>query len=139
MPVPVAMLAVLLAMSGPAVPAAQTSNATAVFAVEKRWMEAYHRGDRGELAGVLAPGFIHVNYRGQISTRAQTLAAMRPPVFQERTSDRSVVFVGDVAIVHGLNTIVQEQRVLIRLRYTDVYVHDDGNWLAVSAQETPIT
>lgn len=47
-------------------------------------------------------------------------------------------FAGDVAIVHGINTIVQGGRIVLRLRYTDVFFEERGKWKAISAQETAI-
>jgi hypothetical protein len=53
-------------------------------------------------------------------------------------SEQTVDFAGDVAVVHGLNTLTESGKRLARERYTDVYVKRDGTWMALSAQETAI-
>lgn len=114
---------------------------TAVLAQEGRWVAAYARGDRGALGKVLAPGFVHINYAGEVRSRAEELKAINgsPPPYEERTSEHVVVLLGDVAaIVHGFNMVTHSGKVVTRLRYTDVYVDRLGSWQAISAQETPI-
>jgi hypothetical protein len=54
------------------------------------------------------------------------------------TSEQTVDFDGSIAIVHGMNTITQDKKTVVRLRYTDVYVQRSGHWLAIAAQETPM-
>lgn len=52
-------------------------------------------------------------------------------------SEQTFDFAGSVAVVHGVNTITRAHKVS-RERYTDVYVNQNGTWLALSAQETAI-
>jgi hypothetical protein len=43
---------------------------------------------------------------------------------------------GDTAVVRGVNTLTHDGDVPARERFTDVFVLQDGTWLALSAQET---
>ena len=66
--------------------------------------------------------------------RAQENRSVLAGLGQKQTVD----FTHNVAIVHGLNTISQSERVILELRYTDVYTKDGNTWRPISAQETPI-
>jgi len=132
------LFAGLLALRPLAAPAA-SHDASGVLAVEHAWVEAAARGDAHALGGILAPDFVHTNYRGQMFSRSQVLATLaRRSSMMETTSDHSVQISGDVAVVHGLNTVTAGGKVVIRLRYTDVYAKRNGMWFALCAQETPV-
>jgi len=53
-------------------------------------------------------------------------------------TEQTVDFAGDAAVVHGLNTITQSGKAPARVRFTDVFVKQNGRWMALSAQETAI-
>lgn len=102
--------------------------AIAVLDQEQRWLQAARAGDAKLLGSILAPNFVHTNYRGVVTYREQELASVtKPKPYSEATSEQTVDFFGtgnDVAVVHGLNTVSQRGKF---------------NWMAVSAQETPVT
>ncbi len=114
--------------------------ASAVLQQEHRWVQAAAHGDAGALSLILAPNFSHTNYLGNVRHRDGELRAIRQPrAYSQSTGEQTVDFAGDVAIVHGVNTIRQSGRVVLRLRYTDVYALQHGTWRALSAQETAIS
>jgi hypothetical protein len=114
-------------------------SAQAVLAQEKRWIEATASHDVRTLGGILAHDFVHVTYRGQLRYRDDALTSiMKPRPYTEQLSEQTVDFAGSVAIVHGVNVVTQSGKVVLRLRYTDVFAKRDGIWVAISAQETPI-
>lgn len=115
--------------------------AIAVLDQEQRWVEAAAKGDVIALGKILLPNFVHTNYRGIVTHREQELANVTmPKSYSEATSGQTVDFASpDVAVVHGLNTISQAGDVVLLLRYSDVYVKTNGEWMALSAQETPVT
>ena len=41
-------------------------------------------------------------------------------------------------MIHGVNTLTESGNVLARERFTDVFVKQNGTWMALSAQETAI-
>lgn len=127
------------------VPARATASASpqaiAVLDQEQRWVQAAAKGDATALGKILAGNFVHTNYRGVVTYREQELANVtKPKMYTEATSEQTVDFpAATVAVVHGLNTISQSGKVVLLLRYTDVYVRNNGGWMALSAQETPVT
>lgn len=90
-----------------------------VLATESRWVHAIETKDAGTLAGVLAPNFVHVNYRGVVTDRQTELELVtHPKRYTQHTSGQTVTVLGTVAVVHGVNTITQAGTVVLRLRYT---------------------
>jgi hypothetical protein len=51
-------------------------------------------------------------------------------------SEQIVDIAGDTAVIHGVNTLLQDGKTLARERFTDVFVLQNGIWMAISAQET---
>lgn len=109
-----------------------------VLAQEGRWLTAITAGDIGTIEGILAPGFKHVNAEGEYFDRAGEIANMRPLPVTMNPSEQQVDFDDGTAVIHGVNTVIQDGEVLARERFTDVFVRIDGIWKAISAQETSI-
>jgi len=109
-----------------------------VLAQEARWLTAIVSGDRQTIEAILSPTFRHVNADGQMFDRGQEIAAMEPLPFTFQASDQFVDVAGDTAVIHGINTVVQDGKVLERERFTDVFVLQNGVWLALAAQETKL-
>jgi hypothetical protein len=113
--------------------------ATAVLEQEQRWLDDAAHDDARALGTILADRFVHIDYRGRVQDREALLRAIsRPHLYTEHLSEQTVDVAGDAAVVHGLNTIVERGRVVLLLRYTDVFVRQSGSWKAISAQETPV-
>lgn len=131
----------LCAFSSLTAPAGASADprAVAVLQTESHWVKALAARDTNAVAKILAPNFVHVNYRGVVQYREAALAAVKQPKpYTQNLQSQTVDFAGDVAIVHGINTIVQGGRIVLRLRYTDVFFEERGKWKAISAQETAI-
>jgi hypothetical protein len=109
-----------------------------VLAQEARWLTAIVSGDRQTIETILSPTFRHVNADGQMFDRGQEIAAMEPLPFTFQASDQFVDVAGDTAVIHGINTVVQDGKVLERERFTDVFALQNGVWMALSAQETKL-
>jgi hypothetical protein len=118
--------------------ASAPDSAVAVLHQETRWLNAIVNGDAKIVASILSPNFAHVTSRGVLLHRTQELAALKKETFTMNPSEQTVDFAGDAAVVHGLNTLVQSGKARARERYTDVYVKENGTWMALSAQETEI-
>ena len=114
------------------------SSAAAVLRQETQWLTAIVNGDRKTIASILSTNFKHITDRGKLLDRAQELASTAKEPFMMNATEQTVDFAGDAAIVHGLNTITQSGKVLARVRFTDVFVKQNGSWMALSAQETAI-
>lgn len=120
--------------------AASLDPRSAVLATESRWLQAIDTQNASALAAILAPGFVHTNFKGTVREREAELQLVKQPKpYVQRTSGQTVDVLGTVAVVHGINTISQQGQVVLRLRYTDVYELLGGSWKAVSAQETAIS
>lgn len=109
-----------------------------VLAQEARWLTAIVSGDRATIESILSPTFRHVNAEGQMFDRAQEIEATEPLPLVFQASDQFVDVAGDTAVIHGINTVVQNGKVLDRERFTDVFILQNGVWMALSAQETKL-
>jgi ketosteroid isomerase-like protein len=122
-------------LAASASPAAQ-----AVLRQEARWIAAIVNGDRATVAAILRADFKHIDDRGTLIDLAQELASTTKLPIAMNLTQETVDFdsSGDAAVVHGLNTITQPGKPASRARFTDVFVKQNGTWLALSAQETAI-
>jgi hypothetical protein len=109
-----------------------------VLAQEARWLTAITSGDRETVEAILSPTFRHVNADGQMFDRAQEIAATEPLPLVFNASDQIVDIAGDTAVIHGVNTVTQDGKVLDRERFIDVFELQNGVWMALAAQETKI-
>ncbi len=109
-----------------------------VLAQERRWLTAITDGDRATVESILAPSFKHINSDGELLDRAQEIAAIDKVSFTMNPSDQLVDISGDTAVIHGVNTLIDDGKVIARERFTDVFALQSGQWLALSAQETTL-
>jgi hypothetical protein len=109
-----------------------------VLAQEARWLTAITAGDRPTVESILGPTFKHVNSEGQLVDRVQEVDSTTPLPFTMNPSEQIVNVADDTAVIHGVNTLIQDGKVLSRERFTDVFVLQESVWLALSAQETKI-
>jgi hypothetical protein len=130
----------LLATASLPVWASADPEAIAVLDREHIWLKAIATRNAALLGTILAENFVHINYRGEIAYREQELAnVVKPKPDAHVTTEQTVDFAGNgTAVVHGLDTVSQRGKMILRLRYTDVYVKLRGRWMALSAQETRI-
>jgi hypothetical protein len=109
-----------------------------VLAQEARWLTAITAGDRATVESILGPTFKHVNSEGQLVDRAKEVDGTTPLPLTMNPSEQIVDIAGDAAVIHGVNTLIQNGKVRTRERFTDVFVLQDGVWKALSAQETTL-
>lgn len=109
-----------------------------VLAQEERWLTAITDGDIATVEEILAPTFTHIDADGRQLGRTAEIASLGPLPFSMNASEQQVYLDGATAVIHGVNTIIQDGQVLAVERFTDVFVRRDGGWKAVSAQETAI-
>jgi hypothetical protein len=111
-----------------------------VLAQEMRWLTAITAGDVPAVESILSPTFKHVNSEGRLLNRAEEIASMEPLPFTMNPSDQIIDIAGNTAVVHGVNTLIQNgpegDTVMGVERFTDVFELHDGRWMALSAQET---
>jgi uncharacterized protein DUF4440 len=109
-----------------------------VLAQERRWLTAITDGDRATVESILAPSFKHVNADGELLDRAREVASLERVSFTMNPAEQLVDISGDTAVIHGVNTVIDDGKVLARERFTDVFQLQNGVWVALSAQETTL-
>jgi Domain of unknown function (DUF4440) len=109
-----------------------------VLAQEARWLKAITDGDVATVEQVLGPTFKHVNAEAQFLDRAAEIASTEKLPFTMNPSEQMIDVAGDTAVIHGVNTLTQDGKVVATERFTDVFALMNGNWMALSAQETKI-
>src|SRR5215212_4212213 len=105
-----------------------------VLAQERRWLTAITDGDRATVESILAPSFKHINSDGELLDRVLEIASVEEGSFTMKPSEQRVDISGDTAVIHGVNTLIDDDKVLVRERFADVFQLQNGRWL--SAQET---
>ena len=115
-----------------------TEEQDAVLAQEARWLTAITAGDRDTIESILSPDFKHITSEGTLLGRDEEIASIVPVTFTMNATEQTVDIVGDTAVIHGVNTLTDSGNVLARERFTDVFVKQNGTWMALSAQETAI-
>ena len=111
----------------------------AVLAQEARWLTAITSGDRNTVESILTADFKHITSEGKLLNREQEIAGIVKVGFTMNPTEQLVDVVGDTAVIHGVNTLTESGSVLARERFTDVFIKQNGNWMALSAQETTST
>ena len=110
--------------------------------------EAWARGDVEVLRGLLSPSYTHTDVRGRILGRDAWLDYARGRSGADTRisfADVSMRFVGNVAIITGRNDMTGQSAVSSNgrsagsLRFTQVWVSQDGRWLREAFQATFVT
>jgi ketosteroid isomerase-like protein len=117
--------------------ASEPNSPAGAIAAEYAWVRALETRDLPALRARLAPEFLHTTWRGVLLGRSETLraAAAAKPMKNSLSKLQARTF-GDVAIVHGVNTVGSPDGSVARVGFTDVFVYRGGAWRAISAQET---
>jgi hypothetical protein len=115
----------------------------AIADLESKWAAAQQEGKAGVVGSLLADRFISVSTEGQLSTRDQLLAHMKPGKWEAYgISDVNVIVYDHIAIATGLwsgKGMVGDHKVDMRERWTDTWVRMPGGlWQCVASQQTAI-
>ncbi len=131
-------VAVLLAFGTVTTPAPGRADAATddVLAQEARWLVAITDGDRDTVESILSGNFKHITSEGVLLDRAEEIDGTVKQPFTMNPSEQTVDIAGDTAVIHGVNTLIKSGRVLAKERFTDVFILENGTWMALSAQET---
>lgn len=111
-----------------------------LLALEDQWL---HARDATTLDRILAADFVHPVAAGYFLTKDQHIGwyvKHLPPENRKTHFDHLQVRIyGDTAIVNGMVIASDEAgKELDRSVFTDVFVHRDGRWQAVNAQENRV-
>ena len=111
------------------------SDLESLLSLNKDDVDAVQNSDVARFDEILAEDFRCSNPDGSIVDRAGFLEQTRRPVTitNLQAHDVEVRIMGDVAIIHASTSYNLLDGSLSDGRYTDVWVREDGRWLAVSA------
>ena len=119
-------------------PVAQSADQRAVGKLEQRWIADITRGDRDDLASLLADDYRDIDWKGDVRDKAALLAGLHPSAdATQRITHLQVRVWGDTAVSTGINEVHSRSKGwTVEVPFTDVFARIDGRWLAVSSQET---
>jgi Domain of unknown function (DUF4440) len=109
-----------------------------VLAQEARWLKAITDGDRATIESILSANYRHTTDDGRLLDRTAEINDTKMLLLTMTPTEQTVDLAGDIAVVHGLNTLDLGSRGLLRKRFTDVFILQNGTWMALSAQETAV-
>ncbi len=130
-----------------AAPAAATTDSSTLRelqAVEDKWTAAFNQRDQYALELVLAPLFMDVSPTGVFTTRDQQIADMITLDDKTAATEQRVLaarVLGDVAVATGTYTYrhrAGNAEILDKGVFTHVFQRQHGQWMCLSAQETPV-
>ncbi len=113
----------------------------------ERFGRAWAAGDAATLAQLLAPDYSHVDVAGAILGRETWLAYARCRAGSGTSiglRDTAIRRHGDIAIVTGVNVLrgtgirTEDDPRDLTIRFTQVWIREDGHWLREAFQGTAI-
>jgi hypothetical protein len=136
------LLALVMALTMSAFPADcpknQPKTEATLLDLENSWAAALSRKDAGTVACLVADEFEDADVDGSLRSRSQTLEHIsnrRPGT--NHLSEMRVHIEGNFGFVRGMATLVDaSDKVVARVRFTDVFAYRDGRWQALAGQET---
>lgn len=121
-------------------PTDQPKSSGALVAIEQKWAASLDTGDTAALDCILASDFEDAGPDGKLDGRATALdkAAHHKPIRHE-LSDLQAHVMGDSGYIRGMATAVSQQgKILVKVRFTDVYEYRQWRWQCVAAHESII-
>jgi Domain of unknown function (DUF4440) len=124
----------------PPCPAGQAQEASALIEREQGWARALEQRDAAALGCILADEFEDAGPDGKLTDRATTLAkAEKHAAVHHELSELHPQVHGEFGYIRGLATAVDAQgKVVVRVRFTDVYVYRGGRWQCVAGHESVV-
>jgi ketosteroid isomerase-like protein len=108
--------------------------------INHRYVSAFRTPDVAFMDSLIDQDFVLTETNGALTTRAEHLAAIARSNGSRAVSydDVRVRLFGSVALLHGTFEALTAGGDIARVRYTDVYRWDGGQWRLISAQNTAI-
>jgi hypothetical protein len=127
-----------------AAPPPQTASTTqgaarrSVEELEQRWIADIARGDRDDLATLLAADYRDIDWKGRMRDKPALLAGLHASAdTTQHITHLRVRAWGDTAVATGINQVHSHSKGwTVEVPFTDVFAWIGGHWLAVSSQET---
>ena len=114
------------------------SDRDALTALNTDYINSVQHSDVKRFDEILAPEFYCSNPDGSLLGRAAFLTQTAKPVTIKhlRAEDVLIRIMGETAIIHARTSYLKPDGSAGGGRYTDVWMRQDGRWLAVSAHVT---
>jgi len=114
-----------------------------IFALENAWSRAAEIKDIKAIEPLLDNAFLCVDFDGRLMTKTEVLANVKSASVQQvLTEAMSASLHGNTVIVTGIfkmKGIEGGKPYLRRGRFIDVWMYQNGSWIAISSQATLIT
>jgi hypothetical protein len=113
--------------------------------MEQDWSQADIKKDAAALNRILAEDWIGIDFEGTVLNKAQALKGIGSDAGSLETTvlrDMKVRVYGNTAVVTGTDTekgVYHGKDSSGKYLWTDVFVHRNGRWQAVSSQSTKLT
>ncbi|MDP9008252.1 MAG: nuclear transport factor 2 family protein [Pseudomonadota bacterium] len=123
---------------GAVCPAGQLKDQATLVRIEHVWLRAAEQHDVAALECILADEFEEADFAGSLIDRSAMLAsAAKPGSGHTELLDLHAHVYGDFAYVRGLGvTKSDDEKVLAKNRFTDIFVYRDGRWQCVAGHES---
>jgi ketosteroid isomerase-like protein len=120
---------------------AQMKDGDALIQLEQAWARALEQRDTATLACILADEFQDFDIDGKVIDKDATLTkAKNHRAVHHELSDLTTHMHGDFAYIRGVATATDEQtKMVMKVRFTDIYVYREERWQCVAGQESLIS
>lgn len=119
---------------------------TMIVALEKAWNQAYKLGDAKSLDSLLDDSVVLINDDGSVQTKAEFLGSLKAA---STSQDQQVAPESMTVHMHGNNVAVatgvfqakgveKGKHYLRRERFVDTWVYENGKWVCVATNATPV-
>jgi ketosteroid isomerase-like protein len=127
--------------SATAAPRDEAGIAREIVAVEQARLAAFRNDDKDAYARLVADELSMVHSNGEIGGKADEIAVMRPstpdhPLPTLHLEEMRVRAYGKTALLTGALVERRDERVVLRLRFTNVYARRGSGWMLVAGQLT---
>jgi ketosteroid isomerase-like protein len=115
------------------------SDSTELEALNREYIRSVEVSDVGWFERHLSADFVCTNPDGSLVDRAAFLKQTARPrgISNLEVHDVAVRVMGDFALIHARTTYLRDGKGGSN-RYTDAWKREEGGWLAVAAQITPV-
>ena len=126
-------------------PSGQSKDGNALVQIEQTWARALEQRDTAALACILTDEFEDAGPDGKLTDRATTLEkaaqhTVEQPAMHHELTELHAHVQGDFGYIRGLATAINAQgKVVVKVRFTDIYVYRDGRWQCVAGHESILT
>lgn len=119
----------------------QSKDENALIQIERTWARALEEHNAEVFQCILADEFEDAGTDGKLTDRAATLAKVtNHNSVHHELSDLHARVYGDFGYIRGMATALDPQnKLVLKVRFTDVYIYRDRRWQCVAGHESLIS